>query len=43
MSFRYKYKKEPDNFPGPGSYEIPGLNKQGKLRKKFDIINSNQL
>ena len=35
MSFRYKYKKEPDNFPGPGSYEIPGLNKQGKY------INSN--
>ena len=35
MSFRYKYKKEPDNFPGPGSYEIPGLNKQGKS------INSN--
>ena len=29
MSFRYKYKKEPDNYPGPGTYEIPGLNKQG--------------
>ena len=35
MSFRYKYKKELDNFPGPGSYEIHGLNKQGKY------INSN--
>jgi hypothetical protein len=23
MSFRYKYKKDPDNFPGPGTYEIP--------------------
>ena len=22
MSFRYKYKKAPDNFPGPGAYEI---------------------
>ena len=30
MSFRYKYKKEPDNFPGPGSYEIPGFSKLGK-------------
>ena len=29
MSFRYKYKKDPDNFPGPGTYEIPGLNKKG--------------
>ena len=29
MSFRYKYKKEPDNFPGPGSYELPTFNKQG--------------
>ena len=22
MSFRYKYKKDPDNFPGPGTYEM---------------------
>ena len=29
MSFRYKYKKDPDNFPGPGTYESEGLNKQG--------------
>ena len=29
MSFRYKYKKEPDNFPGPGTYEFPELNKAG--------------
>ena len=29
MSFRYKYKKDPDNFPGPGTYEVPGLNKKG--------------
>ena len=29
MSFRYKYKKDPDNFPGPGSYELPLFNKQG--------------
>ena len=25
MSFRYKYKKDPDNFPGPGTYEIPNF------------------
>ena len=27
MSFRYKYKKDPDNynFPGPGAYEIPSF------------------
>ena len=29
MSFRYKYKKDPDNFPGPGSYELPVFNKEG--------------
>ena len=29
MSFRYKYKKDPDNFPGPGSYEFQSLNKKG--------------
>ena len=29
MSFRYKYKKDPENYPGPGTYEIPGLNKKG--------------
>jgi hypothetical protein len=31
MSFRYKYKKDPDNynFPGPGTYELPSFNKSG--------------
>ena len=31
MSFRYRYKKDPDNynFPGPGSYELPSFNKSG--------------
>ena len=29
MSFRYKYKKEPDNFPGPGTYEFPEFNNRG--------------
>ena len=31
MSFRYRYKKDPDNynFPGPGAYELPGFNKTG--------------
>lgn len=29
MSFRYKYKKDPDNFPGPGSYNLPAFNKEG--------------
>ena len=29
MSSRYKYKKEPDNFPGPGTYEFPAFNKRG--------------
>ena len=40
MSFRYKYKKEPDNFPGPGTYEIPmSRNYQGSKfpkTKRFD-------
>ena len=42
MSFRYKYKKEPDNynFPGPGTYEIPSsINLQGvkfTKTKRFD-------
>ena len=42
MSFRYKYKKEPDNynFPGPGTYEIPSSrNLQGvkfTKTKRFD-------
>ena len=42
MSFRYKYKKEPDNynFPGPGTYEIPNSrNLQGTKfpkTKRFD-------
>ena len=26
MSFRYKYKKEPDNYPGPGTYEFQEFN-----------------
>lgn len=29
MSFRYKYKKDPDNFPGPGTYEFPEFNNRG--------------
>ena len=29
MSYRYKYKKEPDNFPGPGTYEFPEFNNRG--------------
>ena len=29
MSFRYKYKKDPDNFPGPGTYEFQSFNKNG--------------
>ena len=29
MSFRYKYKKEPDNFPGPGTYEFQSFNRKG--------------
>ena len=31
MSFRYRYKKDPDNYeyPGPGTYELPGFNKTG--------------
>ena len=29
MSFRYKYKKDPDNFPGPGTYEFQEFNKKG--------------
>ena len=29
MSFRYKYKKDPDNFPGPGTYEFPEINNRG--------------
>ena len=29
MSFRYKYKRDPDNFPGPGTYEFPEFNKKG--------------
>ena len=41
MSFRYKYKKDPDNFPGPGTYEIPNfINQQGtkfSKTKRFNI------
>lgn len=29
MSSRYKYKKDPDNFPGPGTYEFPQFNNRG--------------
>ena len=29
MSFRYKYKKEPYNYPGPGTYEFEQMNKKG--------------
>ena len=29
MSFRYKYKKEPDNYPGPGTYEFQEFNNRG--------------
>ena len=45
MSFRYKYKKDPDNFPGPGSYEIPSfINKNGtkfSKTKRFNLYNYN--
>ena len=29
MSFRNKYKKDSDDFPGPGTYEFPELNSRG--------------
>ena len=29
MSSRYKYKKEPDNYPGPGTYEFQAFNNRG--------------
>ena len=45
MSFRYKYKKAPDNFPGPGAYEIPSfINKNGtkfSKTKRFNLYNWN--
>lgn len=35
MSFRYKYKKDPDNYPGPGTYEYQQINKKGIYSSSF--------
>ncbi len=45
MSFRYKYKKDPDNFPFPDFYEIPSyINKNWtkfSKNKRFNLYNWN--